>query len=65
MRIPEFRKLIYKDKELPLFLIERDILRVPICKLCQKAMTQTMTNLYKYRCYLRRDLKNVQMKGQV
>lgn len=57
MRIPEFRKLIYKEEELVEFLIGKNILQIPICNKCEKPMTRTKGSIYKYRCYLRREKK--------
>ena len=56
MKIPEFKNIIYNGPVLIDFLIENDILKIPVCSKCEEPMTKT-SDPYKYRCYLRRNKK--------
>jgi hypothetical protein len=56
MKIPDLKNIIYNEEALIDFLLENDMVIIPVCIKCQEPMTKT-NDPYKYRCYLRRDGK--------
>lgn len=64
MKIPEFKKIIYNEILFKDYLIEQDILRIPMCSICREPMSET-NDPYKYRCYLRRNKKKCSNDGSL
>jgi hypothetical protein len=59
MKIPDLKNIIYNEEALIDFLLENDMVIIPVCIKCQEPMTKT-NDPYKYRCNLRREReKNV------
>jgi hypothetical protein len=56
MKIPDLKNIIYNEEALIDFLLENDMVIIPVCSRYQEPMTRT-SDPYKYRCYLRRDGK--------
>jgi hypothetical protein len=64
MNFKDFKILMENEIELVQFLLEKNILKIPICGVCDVPMTPTK-NIITYKCYKRRNSKKCSNEGSV